>query len=86
MEVVMDQEGLEGYTGHNDPIHGKDNGPCGDFAPDTLGDDPNVCTTCFYHRIDHAWDAGGIGHPITLSPFVQRARAGTLPGKDLTNA
>lgn len=41
------------WTAH-DPLAGVDNGPCDDFAPDTLGDDPQVCTTCFYAAIDHA--------------------------------
>ena len=38
--------------GHS-PLGGNDLGPCHDFAPDALGDDPNVCTTCFYHVKDH---------------------------------
>lgn len=28
-------------------------GACLDFAPDTLGDDANVCIGCLYHRLDH---------------------------------
>lgn len=40
-------------TRPNDPLHGIDNGPCLDFAPDTLGPDPEVCTTCFYVGRDH---------------------------------
>lgn len=42
------------YESH-DPLAGRDLGPCSDFAPDTLGDDANVCTTCFYHREDHPY-------------------------------
>lgn len=28
-------------------------GHCTGFAPDTLGDDPDVCTSCLAHRSDH---------------------------------
>jgi len=37
----------------NDPLGGIDYGPCNDFAPDSLGDDPKVCIACFYHEDDH---------------------------------
>lgn len=40
------------YDAH-DPINGVDLGPCPEFAPDTLGDTPDVCIRCFYNRVDH---------------------------------
>jgi len=43
---------FEEYEAH-DPLNGVDFGPCSDFAPDSLGDDPEICTTCFYHLVDH---------------------------------
>lgn len=49
------------YSTH-DPLGGVDLGPCDDYAPDTLGDDPRVCTTCFYSVVDHA---GASAPPVT---------------------
>ena len=45
---------------YHDPLHGDDKGPCSDFAPDTLGEDPGVCTTCFYQGSDHPEQQGRI--------------------------
>jgi hypothetical protein len=34
------------------------------------------CATCGVHRIDHAYDAGGIGHPPPKDPFDWPTGAG----------
>lgn len=55
LEAEMDREDarLDISLADEDREYSDDYGPCADFAPDTLGDDPGVCTTCFYQGIDH---------------------------------
>lgn len=50
--TIFDDDIFDEYELH-DPLNGIDYGPCNDFAPDSLGDNPRVCTTCFYHELDH---------------------------------
>jgi hypothetical protein len=66
------------YGPVHDPLHGIDPGPCDDFAPDTLGDDPHVCTTCFYAGIDHR----GLTRPHIPTTDYYDGRDGSIEADD----
>jgi hypothetical protein len=50
---VIDWKATWGFSSNNDPLHGIDDGPCDDFAPDVLGEDPRICISCLYLGVDH---------------------------------